>query len=146
MNKYAQGSEVAIHFKGSFVDGEIFESTLETEPLCFVIGDGEVLEEIEKAIQTMDVGQTKKIRITCEQGYGAYQEEKILKVSKDSLPSMGKITPGEQIIVRSPDGEEMPAIILSMDDDQVTIDANHPLAGEDMDFTITLVEVAPPEE
>ena len=146
MDKYAQGSEVAIHFEGSFVEGEVFESTLETEPMCFVLGSGDVLEEIEKAIQSMDIGQTKKIRITCEQGYGPYQEEKILKIPKESMPPMGNINAGEQIIVRNPEGEEMPAIILSVDDDQVTIDANHPLAGEDMDFTVTLIEVAPPEE
>ena len=146
MEKYAQGSEVTIDFEGSFTEGEVFESTYDDAPMCFYIGKGEVLEDIEKTIQTMDIGQTETINIPCEQAYGASLEEKIIKVPKTSLPTTGAIDAGEQIIIRTPEGDEMPAIILSIDEDMVTIDANHPLAGEDITIKITLLSVETPVE
>ncbi len=146
MEKYAKGSEITIDFEGSFTEGEVFESTYDDEPMYFHTGNGEVLDAIEKAIQTMDIDQTQTITIPCEQAYGASLEDKIIKVPRTSLPSTGTIDAGEQIIIRTPEGDEVPAIILSIEEDMVTIDANHPLAGEDLNIRLTLLNVEEPKK
>ncbi|PIE69438.1 MAG: peptidylprolyl isomerase [Deltaproteobacteria bacterium] len=141
----AQGSRVLIHFQGKLADGEVFESTYDQEPLLVCLGSHEILDTLEQTILSMTKGETQTVLVTPEEGYGAYREDRILTISKASMPPLGSIKPGQELILRTPEGEELPGIILDMTADAITLDANHPLAGEELEFTITLVDVIPPD-
>ncbi len=141
MPLYPEGKEVVIHFEGRLIDGDVFESTLDKEPLRICLGNDEILEKLEATIQTMPKGATRTIRMTPEEGYGEYREDRIITISRELMPPIGTIKSGQELVLRTPEGEELPGIILDIQDDSITIDANHPLAGEELEFTITLVEV-----
>ena len=141
MQAYPDGSQILIHFQGKLVDGEVFESTLENEPMAVCLGNHEILEKLETTIRSMARGETRTIRMTPEEGYGDYREDRIITISQESMPPVGTIKPGQELILRTPEGEQLPGIILSMNNDIITIDANHPLAGEELEFTITLIDV-----
>jgi peptidylprolyl isomerase len=89
----------------------------------------------------MAQGETRTIRIPPDEGYGDYRDDRIITIPQESMPPVGRIKPGQELILRTPEGDELPGIILSMENDIITIDANHPLAGEELEFTITLVDV-----
>ena len=141
MPAYPDGTQLLIHFEGKLVDGDVFESTLEHEPIPVCLGNHEILEKLETIIRSMDRGETRTVRVAPEDGYGEYREDRIITISKESMPPMGTLEPGQELILRTPEGEELPGIILDMKDDVITIDANHPLAGEELEFEITLVDV-----
>jgi FKBP-type peptidyl-prolyl cis-trans isomerase 2 len=142
MPAYSDGTRVLIHFTGKLVDGDIFESTYESDPMPVCLGNHEILEKLETAIRSMAQGETRTIRITPDEGYGDYRDDRIITISQESMPPVGTIKPGQELILRTPEGEELPGIILSLENDILTIDANHPLAGEELEFTITLMDVS----
>jgi FKBP-type peptidyl-prolyl cis-trans isomerase 2 len=142
MPAYSDGTRVLIHFTGKLVDGDIFESTYESDPMPVCLGNHEILEKLETAIRSMAQGETRTIRITPDEGYGDYRDDRIITISQESMPPVGTIKPGQELILRTPEGEELPGIILSLENDIITIDANHPLAGEELEFTITLMDVS----
>ncbi len=95
----------------------------------------------EQAIMGMEPGQTITVTIPEDEAYGPHNEEMILRVPKSSFPPEIPTTVGEQLILRSPDGEEVPALIVEVTDEEATLDANHPLAGFALTFEIELVSV-----
>jgi peptidylprolyl isomerase len=100
-----------------------------------------VIPGFERAISELEPGQTVTVTIPEEDAYGPHNEEMVIRIPKGSFPA--EITPvvGEQLVLRSPDGHEIPALIVDQDDDEVTLDANHPLAGFALTFEIELVSV-----
>jgi peptidylprolyl isomerase len=100
-----------------------------------------VIAGFEQAILDMEPGQTVTVTIPEEKAYGPHHEEMVIRVPKESFPP--EITPavGEQLILRSPDGNELPALIVDVDDEEATLDANHPLAGFALTFEIELISV-----
>jgi peptidylprolyl isomerase len=141
MTALPDGTLVSIHFEGKLVDGDIFESTYESDPMPVCLGNHEILEKLENAVRSMAQGETRTIRIPPDEGYGDYRDDRIITIPQESMPPVGRIKPGQELILRTPEGDELPGIILSMENDIITIDANHPLAGEELEFTITLVDV-----
>jgi peptidylprolyl isomerase len=141
MTALPDGTLVSIHFEGKLVNGDVFESTYGSDPLSICLGNHEILEKLEAAIRTMAQGETRTIRMTPEEGYGDYQEDKIITIPQESMPPVGTIKPGQELILRTPEGDDLPGIILSIENDIITIDANHPLAGEELEFTLTLTDV-----
>jgi peptidylprolyl isomerase len=145
MTALPEGTLVIIHFEGKLVDGDVFESTYDSDPLPICLGNHEILETLEAAIRTMTKGETRTVRLTPEEGYGDYRDDRIITISQENMPPVENLTPGQELILRNPEGEDLPGIILSMENGIITIDANHPLAGEELEFTITLMDVAPQE-
>ncbi|WP_462325656.1 FKBP-type peptidyl-prolyl cis-trans isomerase [Desulfoplanes sp.] len=145
MTAYPDGSFVSIHFEGKLIDGDVFESTEGNDPMTVCLGNHEILEKVENAIRTMTKGETRSVHIGPDEGYGEYREDRIITISEESMPAMGRIKPGQELILRTPEGEEFPGIILAIENGAITIDANHPLAGEELEFRITLEDVTPPE-
>ena len=135
------GTRVLVHYTGTLDDGTKFYSSREREPLEVVLGQGMVIPGFEKAIVGLEPGQSVTVTIPEEEAYGPHNEELVIRVPKDSFPAEIKPTVGEQLILRSPDGNEIPALIVDADEGEVTLDANHPLAGFALTFEIELVSV-----
>ncbi len=135
------GTKVLVHYTGTLDDGTQFDSSRDREPLEVVLGQGMVIPGFEQAIMGMEPGQTITVTIPEDEAYGPHNEEMILRVPKSSFPPEIPTTVGEQLILRSPDGEEVPALIVEVTDEEATLDANHPLAGFALTFEIELVSV-----
>jgi len=137
----AEGTKVLVHYTGTLDDGTQFDSSRDREPLEIVIGQGMVIPGFEKAIVDLEPGQTVKVTIPEEEAYGPHNEEMVITFPKSSFPAEIEPKVGEQLVLRSPDGHEVPALIVDMNDEEVSLDANHPLAGFALTFEIELVSV-----
>ena len=134
------GKTVKVHYKGTLDDGTVFDSSEGRDPIEFEMGAGTVIPGFENAVGEMEVDETKSVTIPSAEAYGDVNEDMIGMVPRASLPE--DITPevGLVLSMQSPDGE-MPVRIVDMDDENLTLDANHPLAGQDLTFELTLVEI-----
>lgn len=135
------GTTVLVHYTGTLDDGTQFDSSRDREPLKVVLGQGMVIPGFEKAIMDMELGQTVTVTIPEEEAYGPHNEEMVIRVPRSSFPPEIPTTVGEQLILRSPEGNEIPALIVEVDDNEATLDANHPLAGFTLTFEIELVSL-----
>lgn len=141
MSAAKSGDTVQVHYTGTLEDGSEFDSSRKrNEPLEFTLGQGQMIPGFEKAVDGMEVGDSKKVNIPSQEAYGEKKQEMIMEVSKDDFPP--NITPevGQQLAVNT-QGKQVPVIITEMSDDKVTLDANHPLAGKDLTFDIELVKI-----
>ena len=136
-----EGTKVQVHYTGTLDDGTQFDSSRDREPLELVIGQGMVIPGFEKAIVGMEPGQTVTVTIPEEEAYGPHNEEMVIQFPRTSFPAEIEPKVGEQLVLRSPDGQEIPALIVDMNDEEVSLDANHPLAGFALTFEIELVSV-----
>ncbi|HCU68809.1 MAG TPA: peptidylprolyl isomerase [Desulfomicrobium sp.] len=137
----AAGTRVLVHYTGTLDDGTQFDSSRGREPLEVILGQDMVIPGFEKAITGLEPGQSVTVTIPEEEAYGAHNEEMVIRIPRTSFPAEIKPALGEQLILRSPDGNEIPALIVELDDADVTLDANHPLAGFALTFEIELVSV-----
>lgn len=135
------GTRVLVHYTGTLDDGTQFDSSREREPLEVVLGEGMVIPGFEAAIMGLEIGQTVTVTIPEEEAYGPHHEEMVLRIPKTSFPPEIKTLVGEQLILRSPEGQEMPAVIIEVTDEEAMLDANHPLAGLALTFEIELVSI-----
>lgn len=141
MTKAKNGDTVKVHYTGKLDDGTVFDSSLERDPLEFKIGETKVLRGFQEAIIGMSPGESKTEKIPAMKAYGAPKEELIFKVEKDRLPS--NIIPqiGKMLEVQQSDGQRIPVEITNISEEEVTLDANYPLAGKDLVFDIKLVDI-----
>ena len=137
----SEGTRVLVHYTGTLDDGTQFDSSRGREPLEVILGQDMVIPGFEKAITGLEPGQSVTVTIPEEEAYGAHNEEMVIRIPRTSFPAEIKPALGEQLILRSPDGNEIPALIVELDDADVTLDANHPLAGFALTFEIELVSV-----
>lgn len=142
MSKVKEGDTVKVHYTGRLKDGSIFDSSEEREPLEFTLGQGQLIPGFEKAVEGMEVGDTTTVDIPSDDAYGERRDDLELEVSKSDLPDNIDPEVGMQLqMQQQEDGRAIPVQITAVEDDYVTLDANHPLAGKDLTFDIELVEV-----
>ena len=141
MAEAKKGDTVRIHYTGKLDDGTVFDSSEGREPLEFTLGAEEVIPGFENAVLGMNPGETRTTTIKPEDGYGEFQDDMVFQVDRDRLPSDMAPEIGAELRVRTPDDSMIPVVIVDVQDDKVTIDANHPLAGRDLVFDIQLVEI-----
>lgn len=141
MSQAQPGHTVRIHYTGTLSDGTQFDSSAGRDPLEFALGGGMVIPGFEKAVEGMNVGESKSVTIAPEDAYGPRHEQLIQEVPKTALPE--EVTPeiGMQLQGRGPDGQVMNLQVKEVTDESITVDANHPLAGEALNFDIELVEI-----
>jgi len=142
MSLAKNGDKVKVHFTGKLKSGKIFDSSKDSKPLEFTIGAGEMMPGFEKAIIGMTLGGTKAFTVLPEEAYGSRREELVATVEKSHFPPDITPTIGQPLQITLPEGEVLDLLITSIDGDMVTIDANHPLAGEALLFEVELVEIA----
>ncbi len=137
----AAGTRVLVHYTGTLDDGTQFDSSREREPLEVVLGQNMVIPGFEKAIAAMKPGQTVTVRIPEAEAYGPHNENMLVTFPRSSFPADIPAALGEQLILRSPEGHEVPALIVDVNETEISLDANHPLAGFDLTFEIELISV-----
>lgn len=142
MPQAKQGDTVKVHYTGKLDDGTVFDSSQERDPLEFTIGTGTIIPGFEQAVIGMAPGESKTEVIPTDRAYGPYLEEMVLQVERQQLPTDIDPEVGQQLQLQHPTGEVIPVVITDVSSSTVTLDANHPLAGEDLTFDIQLVAIA----
>ena len=139
------GDTVKVHYTGKLADGTVFDTSIGSEPLEFTLGQGKVITGFEQAVIGMQVGESKTITIPADQAYGQYRDDMIFEVGRDELPSSINPEVGMQLQMNQGDGSILIVTITEVSDTTVKLDANHPLAGQDLTFDIDLVEIGASE-
>jgi peptidylprolyl isomerase len=141
MTQARTGNHVRVHFTGRLDDGTVFATSAMSEPLEFTLGSSEVLPQIEEAIEGMELGESKSVYIPSEEAFGPRREDLIQEIPRESLPDGIEIEIGQQLWVDQPNNEPVLVSVADVSEYSVTLDANHPLAGEDLTFDLELVEM-----
>ena len=142
MPKAKMGDTVKVHYTGRLPDGTEFDSSNNEEPLEFKLGEGDVIPGFEQAVIGMEPGETKTAAISKDDAYGDYDDELILEVDLAEFPDNIAPEVGQHLQLRQEDGEPFAVVVTEVGDDAVTLDANHPLAGQDLTFEIKLLEIS----
>ncbi len=132
---------VKVHYTGSLTDGTVFDSSADREPFEFTIGQGMVIPGFESAVIGMNEGDTKTVSIPSEEAYGPYHEELVAVVARSNVPPEIELSTGTILQVRSPEGGINRAVVKDITDENVTLDLNHPLAGQNLTFELKLVQI-----
>ncbi len=133
-----QGDTVSVHYVGTFEDGIEFDRSAEDRPLTFTVGDGQVIEGFERAVIGKDSGDIFSVTIPAEEAYGEHEEELVFEVERSQLPESIHPEIGLVLTVETDQGE-LEVSIVDISDESILLDANHPMAGEDLTFEITIV-------
>ena len=142
MSVIENGSTVKVHYTGTLTTGEVFDSSEGRDPLEFTMGQGMLIPGFEKAITGLKVGDSTKAEIPAAEAYGESNPEMIVTVKREQLPADMEPAIGMQLQLNQPNGQPIPCVVSVVEGDDVTIDANHPLAGKDLIFEIEVVEIA----
>jgi peptidylprolyl isomerase len=135
------GDKVRVHYTGKIEDGTVFDSSKSREPLEFTLGETGIIPGFQEMVVGMNPGDSKTDIIPSDKAYGPRVEEMVLDVERDKLPENLNPEVGQHLQLSRSDGQVIPVQVTSVDESTVTIDANHPLAGEDLTFEVDLVEI-----
>ena len=138
MERAQDGSTVCIHYIGTLDNGRIFHSTTEEEPLIFTIGRQQVFPLLEQAVLGMQVGQTRNVVIPAAEAYGPRLEEHIIRVGRGQFPAGRELKVGQKLAIDFSGGESRVMLVREVNETEVTLDGNHPLAGLDLTFALRL--------
>ena len=141
MSKVKDGDTVKVHYTGTLKDGQVFDTSAEREPLEFTLGEGQLIPGFEKAVVGMEVGDSASVDIPVDEAYGETREDLVINVPKDQLPDEVEPKVGMQLQVNQENGQPIPVRITEIAEEELVLDANHPLAGKDLKFDIELVEI-----
>lgn len=133
-------SQVKIHYTGRLDNGQVFDSSQERDPLEFTIGQGQLIPGFEAAVLGMQVGEKKTVTIPAKEAYGPRQEELLFAVDRAQLPDHIQPEVGQQLQVNQ-EGQTAMVTISELTDTTITLDANHPLAGENLTFELEVMEI-----
>lgn len=132
-----------VHYTGTFNDGTKFDSSYDRgQPLEFVCGAGMMIKGFDDAVQDMEVGQIVDVHLMPEEAYGMPDPQKIFTVSLEQLPGAEDLEAGQQVYLSNAMGQPFPVKVVNRDEKTITFDANHEMAGKELNFKIELVEVA----
>ena len=141
MSAVIAGSKVKVHYTGTFDDGEVFDSSRETEPLAFEVGSGQVIPGFDNAVIGMKVGEKKQVRLPEEEAYGPYNQEMVFAADRNQFDEGLIPEAGQQFQTTMEDGTPLLLRVKSVEDGEVMLDANHPMAGKTLNFDLEVVEI-----
>ena len=141
MSTIKDGDTVSVHYTGTLASGEVFDSSIERDPLKFTLGKGQLIPGFEHAIMGLSVGEKATTNIPSLEAYGEHNPEMVIEVPMNQLPPELDAQVGMQLQLNQPDGQAIPVQITQIEGETFTIDANHPLAGKDLNFDIEVVEI-----
>ena len=141
MSQAQYGDTVTVHYTGRLESGEVFSDSQDGEPIEITIGDGHYIPGFEKGVVGMEVGETKTLTLPPEEAFGTRHEELVMKVARSEFPERLVPAIGQQFQIRQESGEPLEVTVSNLDEETVTLDANHPLAGHTLTFSIQLVTV-----
>lgn len=141
MSTAGDGDEVTVEYTGKLQDGSVFDTSDDRGPISFTIGDQEVIPGFEDAVVGMEPGESKTTTIAPENGYGHRSDERIFSVERSTLPEELDPDVGDHLEMQTREGQTFPVVVTETGEDAITVDANHPLAGEELTFDIELKAV-----
>jgi FKBP-type peptidyl-prolyl cis-trans isomerase 2 len=141
MQQVKSGDTVKVHYHGKLTDGTTFDSSEGREPLEFEVGSGSVIAGFDTGVTGMTVGEKKTVNIPVDEAYGQKQDDLLMEFPLDRFPEDMKPEVGMQLNMSNGQGQNFPVVIREVREDAVVLDANHPLAGEDLTFDLELVEI-----
>ena len=136
------GDQVRVNYIGCFADGSVFDSSEGHEPLEFTVGVGQVIAGFDQAVIGLRQGESRKVVVSHEDGYGAHLPEMVAEVERHLIPDHDKLVLGSMLEVSLEDGQSLEVQVVEISDDSVVLDGNHPLAGKELHFEIALLEFA----
>ena len=142
MTQVKSGDTVRIHYTGTLSDGQTFDSSEGRQPLEFTVGSGQIIPGLDAALPGMAVGDRKTVEVPADQAYGQPDPNARQAIPRSDIPDHIPLDPGTQLQVQTPQGQTLPVTVAEVSEEQVILDANHPLAGKDLTFAIELVEIA----
>ncbi len=135
------GNRVRVHYIGRLDDGQVFDSSEGGTPLAFTIGSGQVIPGFETGVVGMSPGDTKTVNIPCADAYGEHRDDGMMRVPRAEFPPNMPLEVGTSVQGQQQSGQVVTFTIVAVTDEEVTLDANHPLAGKDLTFDLTLVSI-----
>ena len=136
------GDTVKVHYTGKLDDGTIFDTSADREPLQFTIGERQLIPDFEQAVVGMNPGESKTIQIPSDNAYGPHHEEMTMVIDRSEFPKDVEPQVDQRLQVSQADGQAFAVTVTAVSEAEVTLDANHPLAGQDLTFDIQLTEIA----
>ena len=141
MQQVKSGDKVKVHYHGKLTNGETFDSSEGRSPLEFEVGGGMVIKGFDDGVTGMSTGEKKTLNIPFDEAYGPRNPEMIIEFPKDKFPADMPLEVGLPLMMSGAQGEQFQVVVSQIKEDSVMLDANHPLAGQDLIFDIELVEI-----
>jgi peptidylprolyl isomerase len=141
MTQATTGDTVLFHYTGSLTDGTVFDSSEGRDPLRVTLGSGQVIRAVDDALVGMMPGEEKSVTLGADEAYGPRRPELLHEVDRTAIPPEVDIAVGKQLEGRDTGGQRLRLTVIDVADDKVTLDANHPLAGQDLKFDLQMVEI-----
>ena len=135
------GDTVKLHYTGTLADGTVFDSSEGRDPLEFTLGANQVIPGFEKAVAGMNPGDTRTVNIPAAEAYGPRRDDMMIEVPPSEFPEHIHPKVGDQLQIRQPNGQPFNVTVSNVTESAVTLDGNHPLAGQDLTFAIELVAI-----
>jgi FKBP-type peptidyl-prolyl cis-trans isomerase 2 len=143
MQQAQNGDKVKVHYHGKLRSGETFDSSQGREPLEFTLGSGQVIKGFDEGVKGMQVGDKKTVEIPVGDAYGEKNEDMLIEFPKNQFPPELNPEVGMQLMMNNGQGQQFPVNIVEVKEESVVLDANHPLAGQDLIFDLELMEIEP---
>ncbi len=137
----ASDKVVGIYYTLKNGEGELLDERQEGDPLSFLHGRGQIVPGLEKKLDGCSVGDLVEVAVSPDEGYGDRDAAKVMVVGHDEVPDASSLEVGGALLAETPDGARMPLWVKAIDDKTITLDANHPLAGETLHFAVTVKDV-----
>lgn len=141
MKQAQAGDNVKVHYKGTLPDGQLFDSSEGREPLAFQLGSGQVIKGFDDGVTGMEIGDKKTIHIPSLEAYGPINEDMIINFERAQIPDEISLEIGGTLNMHQDGGQVIPVVIREVTEEYVLLDANHPLAGQDLIFELELIDI-----
>ena len=141
MDQASAGQTVRIHYNAKLENGTLLDTSAERDPMEFELGSGEVIPGLDNAVQGMTVGENRTVTIQADKAYGQHNEQLVIAIPNSELPENLQPSIGMQLQSRTPEGQITKLTVTEVADDSITVDANHPLAGQALQFDIELIDI-----
>ena len=144
MTQVMRGDNVEVHYTGKLNDGTVFDSSTGRGPLSFAVGSGQVIAGFDEAVMGMEIGESKVVQIPVEKAYGVRNEEMVMQVPIEQVPPDLNPEIGLRLEMGGLNGELIRCVVTDITATHITLDANAPLAGKDLTFTIEVISCSKP--
>ena len=141
-----KGTRVKVHYTGTLGDGSVFDSSENRAPLEFVVGAGQMIAGFDQGVEGMAVGEQRTLVLPPEKAYGLRDEDRIFQISRNTLPEGYEPAEGDELHLSTGRGYPLRVTVVAVEDEHVVLDGNHRLAGQELTFAVTMVDVSEPVE